>query len=322
MIINTDNLRISLPHKVKRIDKKEVFFQIPGHKRYLLSNYGRLCQMTDTGAWHIQHMEQDNLIDFYEIDGKRYPILALIKCVFFNGMDVNLEKSNNQNPYMIEDIIVNHSKEEKNELLLFTKKGINEWLDDKYTGIVRKATNLGYKAKNPQYKNTTMSEDWLKNSDHCKQYLLDMKYYYPEELDVDKDLISFGTINEYREGNVLLLPGYINRTITRGYSKLGYGISQNTLQDGKFSYSHVYYIDIFSKEQVSRTFSNYFECLEFARQKKFEQLHNIVEYEWEQGFLPEYILELLEQLADGIKSGTIKLREPSDEVLKEMEMLS
>lgn len=321
MIIDTDNKRIMILNRVKRLDKKEVFFQIPGHEHYTLSSYGRVHKQMETKAWHVIPLIQNGLIDYYEIDGKMYTVLSLIKQVFFAGIDVNLKKAEGQYPYQLENIIVNESSE-KNELLLFTENGINEWLDSKYLGIWNRSMNPGYKARNPQHKDTTISDDWRMNPNHCKQYLLDMSYYYPEPLDVDKDLISFGTVNEYREGNILLLPKYINIAITRRYSKFGYGIQQKILDNGDFRYYHSYPVDIHANTQKSITCADYLECLEFARQKRFEHIHDIVEFEWQQGYLPEYILELLEELADGTKSGKIKLREPDDETLKKMGVAS
>lgn len=64
------------------------------------------------------------------------------------------------------------------------------------------------------------------------------------------------------------------------------------------------------------TFDNYAECLNAARQKRWEYIHWIVEKEWELGYLPEYILELMETLASETIRGNVKLLEPSDETLQ------
>lgn len=315
MEIDTYSKRILILNRVKRIEKSEVFFEVPGHKDYALSNFGRLHKRTETGAWHSVPMEEHGMIDCYEVDGKTVPVLTLMKIVFFYGLDVSLTKSRGMYPYKLEDIKVNDSKE-KNRLLLFTDRGINEWLDVKYRGIYIRATSPAFKIQNPQYENTTMSEEWRMNPNKCKQYLLDISYYYPTPLEVDKDLPSFGVIDEYREGNVVLLPKYINNMFTKRNSQYGYGIKQKITQNGDIRYTFTYprYAD--STERASMTFDNYAECLNAARQKRWEYIHWIVEKEWELGYLPEYILELMETLASETIRGNVKLLEPSDETLQ------
>lgn len=229
---------------------------MPRHKDYALSNFGRLYKRTDAGAWHRVPMEEYGMRDCYDVDGKTVPVLTLIKRVFFYGMDVCLNKSKKKYPYKLEDIKINNSTE-KNELLLFTDESINEWVNKKYRGIYIRSTSPAFKAQNPQYKNTTMSDEWKTNPNECKQYLLDISYYYPIPLEVDKDLPSFGRIDEYREGNVILLPKYINNMLIKRNSQYGYGIKQKITQKGDIHYTFTYprYAD--NTERASMTFDNY-----------------------------------------------------------------
>lgn len=315
MYIDTRNKRILNLHRVKRLENTEVFFEVPGHQDYAFSTLGRLHKKNDK-SWHRVKMENNGICDYYVIDGKNITVLSLIKKVFFTGLNVYLQESNGKYPYALENINVNNLNE-KNELLTFIDGDIKKWLYLKYRGIWIRACSPAFKKLNPQYKNTTISEHWLLYPEDCKQYLLDHSYYYPEPLEVDKDLVSHGTIDEYREGNVILLPKYINHMFIKKKSQFGYGIKQTITQNGDVHYSIPSSYKKNNRYDRSRlTFDNYQECLHAARKKRFDYINEIIEREWEYDYLPYYILDLLEDIAHKTLEGKVKLLEPSDEMLK------
>lgn len=322
--IDTYNKRLLHVGRVKRIQPDEVFFAIPGIANYALSNYGRLHRKTPEGAWHKVPIEK-NICDCYSVwieedsNYRMIPVVNLMKRVFFPNEKGKLYKLNGKEkyPYHIKNLVFDKTQGE-NELLLFTDRPIVDWLAGKYNGMYVRATNEGFKRRNPQYKNTIMSEEWKKHPDICKQYLLDISYYHPENLDVDKDLVSFGTVDEYKAGNVILLPSRINNMITYRNGELGYGIREKILKNGDKRYTFSFPIRTDQSERGNLTFDNYEEALVMARQKRYEFYHNVVEEEWELGCMPEYILDLLESLAEGTRTGNVKLREPSEEILKNM----
>lgn len=317
MEIDTYDKRILVLNRVKRVEKSEVFFEVPGHENYALSNFGRLHKKTETGAWHRVPIEEDGMVECYKIGEKNIPVLSLLKRVFFRGLDVHLKESRGKYPYKLEDIKINNSKE-KNELLLFTDGGINEWLDVKYRGMYIRATSPAFKKQNPQYANTTMSEEWRMNPNECKQYLLDISYYYPRELEVDKDLPSYGKIDEYRKGNVILLPKHINNMFIKRKSQYGYGIKQLIDKSDNIKYKFTYPKRADSTDRATAIFDNYAECLNAARKKRWEYINWVIEDEWELGYMPAYILDMMEDLANKTIEGKVKLLEPSDEALRIM----
>lgn len=321
MIVDTDILKKIYIPRVKRIANDEIFFQVPNATWYAISNYGRFYERLMKGVWHIQHPKNGEVEIVYDDIGtvQRVGILEIIRQTFFfdaPGELLNLNQDGDA-PYDIRKIVYAENKIE-NEIIWFMDKPILDWLHSAYQGMKTRATNQRYKKRFPIYKDTTMSIDWIKHSSHCKQYLLDISYYYPERLEVDKDLASFGEVDEYKEGNVVLLPSYINGMVTYRPGKLGYGIQQIKLNNGDFKYYFTSPVDVTQSVRETLRFDTYEEALTMARKKRFELYHRVVENEWEAGYLPEYILGLLEELADGTLKGTVKLKEPTEEVLRQM----
>lgn len=321
MIIDTDYLRkLYIPH-IKRVAKDEVFFRVPNASWYAISNYGRFYGRSIKGAWHIQHPKNGKVEIVYDDSNeiREVDILELIRQTFFgNAPGELLNLNTDRNTQFDIKKIVYAGNETENQIIWFTDKPILDWLHTEYYGMRTRATNPKVKKMFPVYEKTTMSKDWLKHSNHCKQYLLDISYYYPQPLEVDKDLISCGEVDEYREGNVILLPNYINNMVTYRPGKYGYGIQPINLSDGTVKYYFTAPRDITQSDRESLRFDTYEETLIAARKKRYELYHRVVENEWEAGYLPEYILGLLEELADGTLKGIVKLKEPTDEILKQM----
>lgn len=308
---------IFVPH-VPRINKYEFFFPIPDVSGYAITNYGRVFEQNFGGAWS-EVKPKDGLVDIiydgeflYEL--KTLPIETLMSNVFFDGAEViNLNKKNDL-PFDIKNIVLKDDPH-PNRLVWYGFNPSRDWLNKAYNGMVERATNKNFKRRFPHYAKTTMSKSWLLHGDRCKRHLLSISYSYPEHLEVDKDLMSFGEINEYKEGNICLLPQYLNNMCTSRKSEYGYGISKKKLSDEAFKYIFTSYIADTTSGRATRTFNTHEEALIAARKERYQILKDAVDYERDEGYIPSYILERLEALAEGTLDGSIKLREPTDEVI-------
>lgn len=304
MEIDTSFLREIYVDRVKRINCDEHFFGIPGASDYAFSTYRRLYERQPEGNW--KHAKKGNSIEncyYIRFDNENQYRLVTTKqltwYVFFPDEEkITLE----------DELFLGH------KLLHIIEEPINEWLDKKYWGMRSRATNKKTKERQPAYLNTTMSEDWLLHPSHCKQHLLDISYYYPGTLEVDKDIETGGKVNEYHEGNINLLPTYINNIITSGDSELGYGIRKDTLKNGHAVYG-VPYQRLNQKPTTLKCY-DYFEALQLAREKRYEYIQQIVEFEYDNGFVPIHILDRLEAIACDTLDGTCKLREPDIDKVK------
>lgn len=341
--------------QVKLIAQDEHFYSIKNAEQYVLSSYGRLFRLMDGNHHKMVEQtfykgEEAYMIAF---DGatKETPIIIsqLIANVFFPNEQIFrlynpcLNGTKHEYRWKVENLHIIRTKEQLAEAFLAKMegntvqtdsdlknhilsggwnlpKGANyiEKLHTIQAGIHTRATNEKYKQLHPQYSETTISQEWLDNPAKLKQYWLDVIYYHPEKLVADKDIMGFGHTNHYAEGLVVPVPVYINSIFVKSTSEFGYCISQHKRKDGTIYYKIPQSAYIFEgKREKDIICDNYYEALIAGRKRKADYIRKVVGKERALGYMPEYILEAMEQWADLCEAGHIKIWEPSEDVIKE-----
>lgn len=320
MVIDTQDLRLRYVADVKKKNYDEFWVEIPGASNFAISNYLRVHEQIEDSRWHKAAKAKKACIlsDVFMIrfDGesqyRKVSLDKLVRMSFMKNADGLLIDKSPMLDYSNLKYLVLNENEDENEILKFHDGNINDWLDSKFNNMRTRATNKKFKMRKPEYLYTTIADDWLNHPRHAKQYLLDISYYYPKQLEVDKDLLSLGEIDEYRPGNVILLPTYINNLSEKRVSKYGYGIR----------YQDVFFVvrtfDYFSRKHSTKKYKSYEDALQAARDARASHIHSIVEDEWNAGYLPEYILCKLEEMAELTREGKCKLREPDQETIKKI----
>lgn len=183
-----------------------------------------------------------------------------------------------------------------------------------YRNMKSRSLNRGTKSRNPRYKNTRICDDWRENPDAFKQWWIDNRYDYPgEELQLDKDILSFGQADIYAPECCCFVPRRINDIFTASNSKLKYSITKRKNKDGA-----IIYVIPPNAFGYGETFSspNYFEALNEGRRRKAEMIRRIVEEERYIEYMKPHILDAMERWANLIEMGKIEMLEPSEEDLK------
>lgn len=342
---------------VKPIYNDERFYEIINAKMYTISTYGRAFKQTSNGKYIKLDVVYKNGEEAYNIifddTGIETTVIIskLLSEVFFPNVSIfrlyNPELYPHKKRWKIEDLHIIESKEKMIETLLAkmnrcvpkcseelkTHTFVGRWTPPKnqniqkalnrlYASLKSRAANPKQKIWHPQYSTTTISDEWSNNPALFKQYWLDKQYYHPEKMSVDKDILGFGSTNIYAENLVIPIPVYINDIFTRNTSKLGYCIIKKRRIDGSVYYKipqNAYVSN--GKYEQNIYCDTYDEALKAGRKRKAEYIRKVVNKERILGYIPEYILEAMEQWADMCEAGKIQIWEPSDEVKREMKII-
>ncbi len=348
MIINKAHLKEVYLKSVKKIATDEHFYSIQNAPNYVLSTYGRLFKLLENGHHKIiksQYLHGDEAyrIQFSNaVTEKTILICNLMAKVFFPEEKVfrlyNPHFADYNKRWKVEDLKIVRTRDEYIKILCAKMAGENIQLEGNsfagrwnlpknetvqnalkvlYRNMKTRATNTKYKERNPQYKNSTMSQEWLENPSAFKAYWLEKVYYYPGKLTLDKDIMGFGNTNHYAAGLVIPVPVYINNIFIRGTSKLGYSISEETRKDGTKYYKVPMNTSVFENDEKKNIIcSTYNEALQAARKKKANYIRKIVAKERDMGYIPNYILSVMEQWAELCEAGQIKIWEPKHQSVK------
>lgn len=342
MIINTTHLKEVYLKSVKKLAIDEHFYAIQNAKNYVLSTYGRLFKLLGNGhhkAVKSQYLYGDEAykILFDDLETEiTIPVYQLMSRVFFPEEQIfrlyNPHFSDYNKRWKVEDLQIVRTKEAYVNMLCTKMAGekiqsernsfegrwnlpkgetVQNALKVLYRNMKTRATNKKYKQLNPQYKYSTMSQEWLDNPSAFKAYWLDKIYFYPGKLTLDKDIMGFGNTNHYAAGLVIPIPVYINDIFVRSASRLGYCISEHTRKDGTKYYTVP--MNVFALEDEERKniiCDNYEEALKAGRKKKANYIRKIVTKERKMGYIPNYILDVIEQWAELCEAGQIRIWEP------------
>lgn len=337
---NNKNPKELYIYRIKSIAPDERFFEVPDAKGYAMSSYGRLYKNVKDDSWHKVKLVYDTKLhgDAYQIkydyDSKAKNVLltSLLKEVFFQDEDFFTLYNPDFNPVDTRrwniDKLIPMSKTTYIQTLLskmcgvaldiktdgyFKYKGITRArLNSEYQNMRTRATNKKFKEIHKEYWNTIMCYEWLTNPVEAKQYMLDRWYYYPGEMCMDKDIMTFGLGDMYAPEFAVPLPVRYNNMFCRGSSKLGYCIKEEQ-RDNKL----VYIVPAtMSKSKNDIICTTYLEALKIGRIKKEEYIRRIVLEERKAGFIPEYILNQMDRWADKCECGELIVWEPSPKELK------
>ena len=336
--------------RVKLVAPDERFYEVEDAINYALSTYGRLYRRESNGGWHkvpMKYIRQECYEILTYTGHKTVSVNQLMVEVFFPKEEwVYLYNPNfcslDTHRWRIENLYVLTSNEELVEVLqakmehrqpdlpkekmgnrfinrLEPKGSINSYMHTTYFNIRSRTCNQKVKELHPQYVDTTMSDEWLSNPETFYQYLLDQQYTHSDKLVIDKDVLGYGTHNCYEPNRAALVPLYINNIFKSGDSKLGYSIQRMTYQDGSCKYKVPGHAFFFKEKKVKDLyFDSYADALVAGRKYKADYIRDIVSYEKELGFMPDYILDAMLKWADGCELGLVKIWEPDVNVLAEM----
>ena len=354
MLIDTKKLKELHVGGVPLVADDERFYSIKSARNYACSNYGRLYRKTFRDTYNKVPMLYVNGNEAYSIlfdDAKSEKIISvrkLLAMVFYPSEKGIYLYCRNWNPFdkkrwNVENLSVLTGKDEIVEAILSKlehrtpsykdfngdngfinqpqpKERINKVLHDKYWNMRSRATNLKVKQRQPQYKDTTIDEEWLNNPESFRKWYMEHLYYYPGNLSVDKDILSFGTTNKYCPKYVAIVPTYINNIFTGdSRSKLCYSIQEKERADGTKYFLLPATAYRFKGETLKQVVCDtYVEALQAGRNRKASYIRKVVAYERENGYMPEYILKTMEKWANRCELGLVKLWEPNEETLKEM----
>ena len=183
------------------------------------------------------------------------------------------------------------------------KDGINTKMAKAYFGMLRRAGEY------PGYEDVKVCDTWREGQDKFNDWYLANNYYYPEPLELDKDLIAYGAGKLYSPGTCCLLPSRLNIFFSRTDGKKGVNIWIKKRADGTSLYNVV--------GKKWKSFDNYLDALKYARKKKARQIRKIVKAERKKGYMPEYLLDKMSKWADLAEMGLIQIWEPDKKVLLE-----
>ena len=210
--------------KAKKIANDERFYSVPDADGYSLSDYGRLLYGS---KWvPVVYISGEGIYcEYYTIkfNNNLYAGLIrrdhLIALTFRPGEKIDLLINPNitdektrwrvQNLHVIngKSEIVNYiqskidgvtptyagaKEEHKIENRQEYSKKINRVIEESYFAAKTRATNQKFKKRNPQYADVTMCGEWLNSMEPFAEWFFTNDYYYPQPLEVDKDLLTFG----------------------------------------------------------------------------------------------------------------------------------
>ena len=346
MKIDTKKLKEAYVYLIPLVATDERFFYVPGADSYALSTYGRLFKRLDENKW-----KKVNLRYCAELRSEAYNICfndsrqvkavsmeSLIQKVFFTDKkDIYKIYNQNKNKYDklrwdIRKVYALNKNEylyllqckmngktpdfslKRNALSWIYNIPIRKMLSNYYTNMKRRACNIGYKKRHPEYANTTMDFDWILHPTHCKEYILERLYQYPGKLVMDKDLMTFGLGDRYAPGWTVPLPIRYNNIFVCNTSRLGYCIKKKK-QKNKDVFIVPGTLTDCTKDTIC---DSYEEALIAARKQKANYVRRIAQEEREKGYIPEYIIMQMEKWADKCESNDWMVWEPDGKTLEKM----
>lgn len=328
--------------KIKLLKFDERFYLVPDLTNYAISTYGRLYYY-ENNKWHKVKQEYSKGFECYRINidetTRLIKLQLLISKTFFGGKYVTPHKYNSHLKWDIKKLHTPEGKAEEveriqsliehrnptydlqkqsNEFIGRTEynESISRKLHRIYWDIVARSCYPNTKAKFPQYKNTTISEDWLNNKQNFFVWYIQNDYYYPGKKQIDKDIMSFASKNEYSSENAILIPEYINKIFTSSYSKFGYSIIEQIKNDKiRFKVAGYAFSNRYFKQNDYYSYS-YIDALQQARKMKANYIRAIIENETKNGYIPKRILDTMNKWANLCELGKIEMWEPDFEKLQ------
>ncbi len=329
---------VYLNHGIPKVATDERFYRVPGASDYALSDYGRLYnRVTNRKAkytyindpWHTgegYYIRFDN-----ETEEKPVSIEELISRVFFDGQKMHFRTFGYHGS-------LKHRWKVENLHIILNRKQLIEYMQaifhhrkprypKKYQGNTfvnrmdltrgqakqtygsakQRATSKRVKAEKPHYRETTMEQALIDDPQLFYSWLLDHQYYYPERLELDKDILTFGEKDIYSRDTMCLVPRYINDFFRPTASQLGYGIRK--IEKNGEIYFHV----PTRKGELPIRCETYSDALTVGRRIKADKIRSMIERERKLGYMPKYILNTIKKWATRCEKGQIKIWEPSAE---------
>lgn len=359
MNISEEKLNVFPARKISKLCKTERFYEVPNADGFAFSNYGRLlfASKDTNGKFHqrIQKRVYTRDGESYKIkwngsdETSTVKILKLMQIVFFpeykSAFLVNPSFSYNDTfRWNLANIAVLQGKDEIVEYIqskiehrdmalpaeklhhIITKqmcenKDLYNQIAATLYNVRSRATNPNVKERFPQYRGTTICDEWMSNLDSFIEWYLDNYYYYPDALALDKDILGFGETNIYSPEYAAFVPVSINNVFTADNSRsgLGYCIQEKIEKDGGKSYIlPATAFRMKGEKGETITYHNYIDALQAGRVRKANYIRNLVAQERAAGYMPEKILTAMEKWANRCELGLVKMWEPSDDTLKRM----
>lgn len=343
MNIDARKLKEVYIHHIELTEPDERFYVIPIAQDYAISTYGQVRHIP-TGKkarYGLTDMYYDQgywIIPNNETQEKVISTQKLMIMTFFDGKGRFLKRRG--------DYLLKHRWDVRYQHLLMDKSDLIEWMqaifehrspryprrqqrhkfthqmnyasrtdaDCLYWNARQRATNDHVKEIKPRYKDTTMERALIEDKRLFEAWFLQNQYYYPEKLELDKDLLGFGEKNCYHRKYMCLLPHYLNDFFCPNRSKYGYGILKK-VKDG------VTYYTVPSPAGEARTkCATYAKALELGRKRKADKIREMAEKEKKMGYMPRKLIKTMLKWADLCEEGKIRMWEPSAET-KESEDL-
>lgn len=361
MIINNKNLKeVYIPNIWStRLKDEEHFYAIPTASNYVLSDHATLLRKGDDGKYlRIPMFYSTELFcDAYTMhfDGEDTPrtvsVRKLLAMVFYPDLtSVFLYNprfcATAENRWYIKDLHVLTTREQIVETFLAKIEHRQPNYDDQLKGatfinridkpdisfkkylqrtcanMIDRATNPKTKAAKPQYLETTIDPEIIEDKTTFFEWALGSYYDYPgADLQIDKDLLSFGELNRYSLKHMCFLPNYINKIFRKlkNGDNLGYGIRQIQSKN-KVSYRVCTDKKVPGSDNSSKfkTVDTYAEALHLGRKAQAEYIRKVVAKERADGYIPAHILDTMCTWANMCELGLTRIWEPSAETLSKM----
>lgn len=331
MEIDEKDLKITHLFNVKLIDKSEKFYSLPFADGYVMSNFGRLYRQTidKAGKEHWKRVNISKLNDYesyyIKLNGKskkKKYINTIISLLLFgneNYLIYHRNKFDDPKRWAFKDLIILNNGGSPIKFINsidFDTKSLNEKINSDYWNMVSRATNEKVKQAKPLYKDVTICDLWKNDYESFHDWYISNYYFFPGELSIDKDLLSLGVGDLYSPELACILPQKYNNIFKRSYSKLGFLIQKKEMTDGTPYYyltGHAFKIN--GKAQKQFGSPKYSEVLKVARKRKAKYIRYLAKTERKAGFIPDRLIDAMEQWADLCESG-ISVWEPDLKELK------
>lgn len=353
MKIQTNRLKEVYGKWIKVVDNDERFYQVQGASEYILSTYCRLFRKTATGSYKLVPLKLGKIWREYEIKfddeaaPRRMSINRLAGLVFFpdvqnailepfhddwkwsswriDRLHLYVGSKEERQKQRVESILAKIEKREpeyddklkrhyfEGQYLISAEMKLAKKINSDYGNMKSRSLNQAVKKLYPRYQKTKICDEWRDNPDTFKEWWIANRYDYPEELQIDKDILSFGQANTYAPKYCCFVPRRINDVFTSSCSILKYSITKRKKKDGT-----VVYVIPPNAFNYGETFSapNYFEALNEGRRRKAKLIERIVEEERSKGLMPTHILDAMTRWANLVKMGKIEMLEPTEEDLR------
>lgn len=305
---------------IKYIADDELFRRIKGTKSYFISTYGRVIRRQkgqlkllkqvyyDGIAWaKIRYGKKCKLVPIQNLVAQEYLIPIKGKNILCKKKGCNyydsIDKSNHYCNLFYCDA------EERAKAIFSKIEGTDDYKQyerrQQYASyakltsrvLLQKYTNMIYRcAHEHDYLDVEVCPEWRANPKLFKQWILDHYYKYPEPLQIDKDLLSFGQLKEYAPHNCVLLPKNINNIFREVSNNTGYpGVSRGK-QNGKPAYVVVVM-------RHKKYFHDLQQAIDYYSIARAAQFRDIAKREIDKGLMPTYITDAILRLADYYEQG-------------------